>query len=180
MLVKEFSRKLNLIKNDLIKNRPNETFLITKEALALIRRRIQNEGKDAAGAQLGDYSTNELPAFFFFGKSANAAGEAKVRKAAKEGEGVSYKELRQFNNRPTDKVDLTFTGAMWREMDVTIIGNTATESTAEITPRTERSKKVAAYNSKRYGDILRLSKDERRMLRLANLARVQKSIRKFL
>lgn len=180
MTIREFANRLSLIKNDLIKNRANEAFLIAKEALALVRRRVQNEGEKSDGTQFGDYSTEPLPAYFFFGKSLNASGAKAVQKAAKSGKGISYKDFRRANNRPTDKIDLTFSGAMWREMEVTIIANDTEKTTAAVTPRTERSKKVAGYNSERYGDILRLSKTEIGMLNAANLERVKKSFRKFL
>jgi hypothetical protein len=180
MLINEFIRRLNLIKNELVKTRPIETELIGREALALVRRRIQSTGKDYANADLGSYSTVQLPAFFYFGKSANNAGENKIKAAAKKGQKVSYKELREFNNRETSFVDLTFTGAMWREMDVRTSQNSVEKSVATIEPRTARSKKVADYNSIRYGNILRLSKDESRMLRIANFDRVVKVFRKYL
>jgi hypothetical protein len=172
--------KLRGIVNELNSTRTASTILIAKEALSLIRRRIQNEGKDAVGAQLGDYSDNPLPAFFFYGKSINASGENAVRRAVKEGKGISYKDFRSANNLPTDKVVLTFSGAMWREMDVKIISDNLTNSTAQIEPKTERSRKVAAYNSERYGDILALSKEEKEQLNLANSQRLRKVLLKFL
>ena len=180
MLIPDFIRRLRLVKNDLIKNRAIETELIGREALALVRRRIQNSGKDFAGADIGSYSTVQLPAFFYFGKSANNAGENKVKQAAKKGQKISYKDFREFNNRETNFVDLTFTGAMWREMDVKVVQNTVEKTVATIEPRTARSKKVADYNSLRYGNILRLSKDESRMLRIANFNRVLKVFQKYL
>ena len=146
----------------------------------MVRRRIQTEGEDANGSQLGNYSDNPLPTWFFKGKSINASGENTVRKAAKEGNGLSYKDFRDGNNLPTDKVTLTFTGAMWREMDVNIISNNETNTTAQIEPRTERSRKVASYNSERYGDILALSKEEKQMLNIANQKRLHNILSKHL
>lgn len=178
--INEFITKLQQIKNELTKTRPEQAELIGREALALVRRRIQNEGKKANGQSLGSYSTTELPAFFSFGKSPTAAGEAAVRRAAKLGEKISYKDLRELNNRPTNFVNLTFTGAMWKEMAVQISSNTEERTIADIQPRTARSKKVAAFNSIRYGDILALSKDERDMLRRANFNRVLKIFRRIL
>lgn len=180
MRITDFVRKLNQVKSALITNRAADAFLIAKEALSLIRLRIQNTGERADGQQLGDYSDTDLPAFFFFGKSANAAGETKVRKAAKDKQKISYSDFREFNNRPTKFVNLTFTGAMWREMNVDITTNTRTMTVATIEPRTARSRKVALYNSQRYGDILALSKREIAMVKEANRLRIIKIFREYL
>jgi len=180
MLIKQFISLLDNLKNDLITERPNETLLIAKEALALIRRRIQTEGEDLNGVQLGHYSDVPLPPFYFDNKSINASGAKAVEAAKKKGVGLSYKGFRRANNLPTDKVTLTFTGGMWREMDVQITENDQNKTTALIEPRTARSRQVALYNSERYGNILGLSKDEIRILRIANLNRVKKSINKYL
>jgi hypothetical protein len=180
MLIKQFIKLLDSLKNDLIAERPNETLLIAKEALALIRRRIQTEGEDLNGSQLGHYSDMPLPAFYFDNKSINASGAKAVAAAKKKGVGLSYKDFRRANNLPTDKVTLTFSGAMWREMDVQLTENNPNKTTAVIEPRTARSRQVALYNSERYGNILGLSKDEIKTLRIANLNRIKKSLNKYL
>jgi hypothetical protein len=177
MTIPELIQYLRRVKSDLAKTRANEAYLLAREGLALIRRRIQTKGEKSTGAQLGDYSDTPLPPFFFFGRSANGAGEAKVKAAAKKGQKISYKDFRDFNNRETAFVDLTFTGAMWREMDAQITANSAEKTTATISPRTERSRKVARYNSQRYGDILGLSKLEISQLKEANRQRIIKIFR---
>lgn len=176
MNIKDFRSKILAIIQKLNDTRSEQAALIGREALALVRRRIQNEGKNADGARLDSYSTNPVPAFFFFGDSVTAAGEAKIRASAKKGHGVSYKEFREYNNRRTDITDLTFTGSMWKEMDVFPLDSTAVKATVKIEPRTQRSKRVAAFNSDRYGNILALSKLERDQLKEANFRRVAKII----
>ena len=170
----QFIQAIRKTKAQLLAQRQSDAILIGKESLALVRRRIQNTGEDSFGSDFEGYSDNPLPPFFFIGKSVNASGENRVRRAQKEGTGLSYKEFRQANNRRTDIVDLTFTGAMWREMDVFIQSNENTSTTVSIKPRTERSRKVAAFNSERYGNILRMSKNEISTIRKANLDRVLK------
>jgi len=180
MALQNFINKINTITRILSETRANEALLFGREALALIRRRIQNTGRDANESQLGDYSTTPLPAFFYFGRSVNASGETKVRAAAKKGNKLSYKDFRNANNRETDFVDLTFTGAMWREMDVNITTNTPKKSTATISPTTPRTVKVLTYNVLRYGPILDITANERGLLLEANKQRVLKIFRQVL
>lgn len=175
-----FINKLQLIRQDITANRPTETLLMAKELLALVRRRIQNTGRDYNEQPLGSYSDNDLPAFFYYNKSLNASGEQAVKKAQKAGTGLSYKEFRRANNRQTEFVDLNFSGTMWREYDAELIAANDLSAVAVINPRTQRSEKVAGYNAKRYGDFIRPTDDERKMLIQANRERVLKSFKKIL
>jgi len=59
-----------------------------------------------------------IPAFWYIGRSLNAGGESKVKAAAKKKQGVSYKDFREFNNRPTDKKNFSFSNDMWRNFGV--------------------------------------------------------------
>lgn len=180
MAVQNFIDKINLIVLRLAENRANDALLFGRESLALIRRRIQNTGKDANEMQFGDYSTTDLPAFFFAGRSINASGENAVSVAKSKEKKLSYKDFRNANNLETDFVNLTFTGAMWREMDVKITTNTPQKSTATITPTTPRTIKVLSYNITRYGNILDLTTKERGMLLEANKQRVLKIFKQVL
>lgn len=175
-----FINKLQLIRQDITANRPTETLLMAKELLALVRRRIQNTGRDYNEQPLGSYSDNDLPAFFYYNKSLNASGEQAVKKAQKAGTGLSYKEFRRANNRQTEFVDLNFSGTMWREYDAEIIAANDLSATARINPRTPRSQNVAGYNAKRYGEFIRPTDNERKMLIQANRERVLKSLKKIL
>lgn len=179
-MLDKFLQKINAIKQALTKNRANEALLVGRESLALIRRRIQNTGKDALETRLGDYSTTDIPAWFFRGKSVNASGKAGVEKAIKANEKISYSDFRRFNNRETKFVDLTFTGAMWREMAATITINTADRTNVSIQPTTPRSSKVLGYNVNKYGRILDNTTSEINMLLQANKNRVLKVFKNVL
>lgn len=178
MLVQEFSNKIRILKQLLANNREAETLIIAREARALIVRRIQNEHKDYAGQSFGGYSTNDLPLFYFYGKSLNAGNEKKVRAAGKKNGGkLSYLEMRQLNNLQTDAVDMTFSGGMWKETTAEIQSSNFEKTVATITGRTNRADKLLGYNSEQYGDILRLSAMEIDMVQRANKQRVMKIIR---
>lgn len=85
---------------------------------ALIANRVINTGEGADGAKFTPYSTKEVPAFWYFGRSRSGGGEAKVRAAAKRKEGVSYRKFRGFNNLPESPKNFSFTNEMWRGFGV--------------------------------------------------------------
>lgn len=89
------------------------------DAAALVESRIVHTGKKSDGTPLSPYSTKQVPAFFYFNRSRNNAGERAVRARAKKKQGVSYKEFRQLNGLNTDKKNLEFTGEMWQGFGVT-------------------------------------------------------------
>lgn len=83
-----------------------------------IADRVINRGESSDGSKFSPYSTKEVPAFWYLGRSINASGEAKVKAAAKKKEGVSYRDFRGFNNRPQDPKNFSFTNEMWRNFGV--------------------------------------------------------------
>ena len=85
---------------------------------ASIADRVINSGKNADGQQFSPYSEKKVPAFWYTGRSLNASGEAKIKAAAKKKEGVSYREFRQFNNRPGAPKNFSFSNEMWRGFGV--------------------------------------------------------------
>lgn len=104
-----------------------------------IADRVINEGKDANGGNFSAYSTKEVPAFWYIGRSLNASGDAKVRAAAKKKEGVSYKEFREFNNRPIDKKNFSFSNDMWRGFGVQKVERTGDAYLLVIGGKTKES-----------------------------------------
>ncbi len=84
---------------------------------ASIANRVINTGESADGSKFSPYSTKEVPAYFYYGKSRNASGEAKIKAAAKKREGVSYSEFRGFNNLGQVK-NFSFTNELWRNFNV--------------------------------------------------------------
>lgn len=134
-------------------------------AKSLVQDRIQETGKDADGGQLGDYSTRKLPALFFLGTGAKAT-DNKLRKLAQEGKRISYKDFRKLDGKQNKHVDLTFKGQMWREIGLKKEGKEGKKVFVTIGPRTDRSEKVADFNTERYGNFLELSDDELEIITL--------------
>lgn len=159
--------------------------------IPLITGRIINEGKDATGKQLGTYSNNPLPLFFFQNKSTGVGAERKIdslvkskKKALATGEkfrGVSYAEFRQANNLPTDHVTLSFTGETLGDIGVidekvenrlvrTTIGAKNTKTKAKYNAKGQRvgenkTEQILDYLGERYGeDILAATPEEEKIL----------------
>lgn len=148
-------------------------------AIPLIVNRLVDLGVDGAGKKMGNYSTNPLPTFFYLhkglGSGADAKLEALVKKRKKEQgkdfKGISYKEFREINNRPTNFVTLSFTGETLGDIGVlsniinglvivTTIGeqNKVSKKSGNKTITTQQ---VLEYLSERYGtNLLALNEEE--------------------
>ena len=110
-------QRINEIQQRLL-NLTNEVAAEGATMCADIADRVINEGKAGDGGGFSPYSTKKVPAYWYVGRSLNAAGDAKIKAAAKNKEGVSYKDFREFNNRPTDKKNFSFSNEMWRGFGV--------------------------------------------------------------
>lgn len=135
--------------------------------------RVIEEGRDHEGAAFSPYSDVPLPAFFYFNRSANQGGEAKVRAAAKKKRGVSYRDFRDFNNRPTNIKNFSFTNQMWRSFGVVEVGGTGGLLTVTLGAKDPVAAKKMAHNSEREGkSIIRPSLEEIRRFAQAVTAKI--------
>lgn len=143
---------------------------------ALVENRIVTTGKKSSGAPLTAYSEKEVPAFFFFNRSRNAAGERAVRAKAKAREGISYKEFRGLNGLNTAQKNLEFTGEMWQEFGVTGIRVIQPGLiVVSIGGKSNRSEELLGYHSERENtDVTEPSKQEIEQVQAALSARLEK------
>jgi hypothetical protein len=93
---------------------------------------------------------------------------------------AQYEKERERRNLRTDFIDLTATGGMWRELEVTIEEDEEEISTALVQGRTTRAIDLLEFNSDRYGDLLRLSDDEEDRITKAYFERKIELIQNFL
>ncbi len=112
-----------------------------------IAQRVINSGEKSEGGKFSDYSTKKVPAFWYMGRSLNNQGEAKVKAAAKKKEGVSYKEFREFNNRPTNFKNFSFSQEMWRGFGVKKVESNGGTYTLVIGGKTPESEQKIAWMS---------------------------------
>jgi hypothetical protein len=166
----QFKQKLDAFTKALVIEMPRINESVAMNAYALVKDRVINEGEIGTGKNLGGYSTNELPTFFFKGKSLNQGGEKAVEKAKKEHKGLSYKDWRSANNLETDHVSLSFTGQMWKDIGVTkqvvdgnkIITTVGAKNTKNRDGKTTDD--ILGFNADRYGDVLTVNKTEETLI----------------
>lgn len=118
MTISEKIAQLDGIEKMLRGGAANIVAALGADLCASLADRVINTGKNSEGQQFSPYSEKKVPAFWYYGRSLNAGGEAKVRAAAKKKEGVSYREFRQFNNRPGSPKNFSFSNEMWRGFGV--------------------------------------------------------------
>lgn len=144
-------------------------------ASAIVKNRLLNSGTKADGSTLGKYSEHELPAFFFKDKALNGSGRKLYEDSKKEGKGISYKQWREANNRPTDHVTLSFSGDTLRD-----IGVVKVEAQAGVVNTTVGPKNTIAhangvstetitddYLGNQYGNFMQPSEEEIKTLTAA-------------
>lgn len=132
---------------------------------AAIADRVINDGEGASGSKFSPYSTKKVPAFWYIGRSLNAGGENKVRAAAKKKDGVSYKDFREFNNRPTDKKNFSLSNDMWRNFGVLKVEKTGDAYLLVIGGKTKGAQDKIDWMSGQEGrSIIAAAKDELKRL----------------
>lgn len=150
MSIDEIIKRLERIERALA----NPEQLAQQPALDLaqaVADRVIEEGRSAEGDKFSAYSDVDLPAFFYFNRSANQAGEGRVRQAAKERKSISYRDFRNYNNRPTDKKNFSFTQDMWRNFGVRSIVGAGGNLSIVLGAKSESARKKIAWNSQREG-----------------------------
>lgn len=153
-----------------VRNAQKKAALIAaNDALALIKKRVIDQGEKADGKKFDDYSTVELPYFFFEGKSRTGSDAAlkRAKKAQKgtEAKGLSYKDWRQANNLQTKHKDFKFTGRMWASVRPIFIDEQGSKIVVRINATNEENIKKIEWNSLREGNILLPSKKELQLIR---------------
>ena len=145
---------------------PGVMQIVAKDAQALIRGRIQEQGEDFQNNKLPPYSTTEVPAFFYYRKATNQAGRNIIKQRQKEKRGLSYRDFKAANNgaASVENTNLTFTGDMWRNFQIIKEGDVGGNYVVSIGGKSKGSDNKIGWNSERYGDILRLTKEEEELL----------------
>lgn len=156
--INDFNRSVD----SLLKNLPNEISQVNQKiglnAISQITARLSDQGLTAEGKSLGTYSTKPMNPLFFLGhgnKSADSKIKSLLKNEKKSGQpaGVSYKEWREFNNRPTDHVTLSFSGETLG--DIGIINEVADgyKIITTIGSKNSHSKDIFDKNGKKTGTI---------------------------
>lgn len=155
-----------LLVSEIASGLPDMMQRIGQNAVLLIKNRIQEKGEDADNKRLPPYSTTEVPPFFYWNKATNEGGRNIVRQRQKQKRGLSYRDFKAANNgaASVEVTNLTFTGEMFRGLKIVEQGDKGGEYLVRVGGSTTSSDDRIDWNSERYGDILRLSKEEEEVL----------------
>ena len=167
-------------------NRLRESITIANDIKASVRSRITETGIDADGNKMSDntgetpYSDAVVPYWFFKKKDSNRNPEKQAKELLKKkGYFISYAEWRGQHDLPVDKVTLSFTARMWKSIESFITEHSNDRTVVEVKANNQEDQAKVNYNSERYGNILRLSEDERNALIEDNNFRIQEILREY-
>jgi hypothetical protein len=190
MSADEFSNRVSKLEQLLSGNMPGINEALALDCAGMVKDRLVNDGKKADGSSLGKYSENEIPLFFYkngklqapFSHPLNQGGESlflKVQKNNKlkknggkreEGgplKGISYREWRDANNRPTDHVNLKFTGQTMRDIGPVRQTISGSRYTTSVGAKNTVFRKAGATTDKvlegwgdKYGNVLEPNQEE--------------------
>lgn len=185
----QFSSAVDKLNAQVIEKIPTINEKMALDATAQIKDRLVNDGQKADGSSLGSYSTNEVPLFFRkngkviapFRNALNGGGESLYEKVKKENQsrlkknggdgskprGISYKEWREANNRPTDHVTLSFSGTTLRDIGVVkqvvsgarIITTVGAKNT-KVRESGSTTEEIISGLSERYGNFIEPNQTE--------------------
>lgn len=168
--VDEFSNNINAFINFCESNRVNNARLVGINALALIKKRVLQEGKDSEDSIIPGYSQVDVPAFYYSNKPTRSSSALSLLD-----DFASYEDWRIANDLAIDKVTYFFTGEMWKSMRVAVLN----EGRVFIGPTGENNiKKVAGLTSQK-GEFLRPTKKEQELLRVAALNKKINDLKRF-
>lgn len=172
MTFPELDKKLEKITDELVTQyHGNLMANVGAHARNMIFERVTKTGIDAKGSKFPPYSTKPMlvgcksmsatVCKSFFGKEKNKelswVTVNKKRLAVLQG---GYKKFRELHNRQTAFVDFSFSGWMWKNINLISTGADHQRGMAVIGARGDDNIKKLAGNTKRKGDILDLRSSE--------------------
>jgi hypothetical protein len=174
MDIPEYNKRLGGVIKDLQTGAHGQVMVeMALNALTLIKQRVQQKGVDSSGSKYKPYSTKPmLTGRKNFVKTSAFDELLSSRQKRKESQWRTvkghhllllpggYKQFRQIQDRQTNWVDFTFTGGMWKDINVISKTSDHQRGLAIIGARNEKYKDVLSGNTKRRGDILDLSHQE--------------------
>lgn len=160
--IQRYKEFLGFIKNEL----PKYAILVSSNDLsALITNRVIQEGKNHTGGKFKSYSTRDVPAYKYWGKSRTQSAEKRVRTLARSRGVLDYAEFRRINNLKTDTKNFEFSGEMWRKFGVIKEQISGDKFTVILGGKTKIAQEKIDDNSDREGvSIIEASEGEIRVI----------------
>ena len=147
--INDFKKRLRLLKKVVYERMPNIIEDYAHEASILSERKIIDSGFGE------DYSTNEVPAFFFLGKELNAGGKKIIKEKSKKKEGLNWSGFRAAQGLPNDHVTLSYSNEMWRGLSIIKVEKKGGKFIAYLGGNSKASKDKLTWNFERYGDFIK-------------------------
>lgn len=160
MLIDQFIAKIEAAERavmDILVDIASEAALNTK---ALVVRRIQQDG-------VGQYSERDMPAFLFFNgsepdpkKTKSNAGIKFIKDSKKKQQSINWADIRDAEGLQTDHVDLTFTGEMFRDLNIIGVNVQSHRVTAILGCSRKETQDKLMWNVERYGNFMQPTTEE--------------------
>lgn len=176
MTFEELDKKFDSFVSDSVNQLGATMVILGGEALMAIRKRVQETGTNAEGSKYAPYSTEPMLANCsrMTGSACSAIASSKEKRkelkwvTLKRGEKniklfelpQGYKQYRELHGRQTAFVDFAFTNNMWNNIKIVSNNSEHDKGVVRIAATTDEDKKKLEGNTKRRGDILKLSKSE--------------------
>jgi hypothetical protein len=174
MTFEDYNKRLGGVIKDLETGKHGEIMVaMALNALTMIAKRVTEKGVNAEGQKYKPYSTKPIltgrkafvkkSAFDSLLSSRKKRSEADWRTVKGHHLLVlsgGYKQFRELQGRQTAFVDFTFTGGMWKDINVVSKTSDHEKGIAIIGARNAKYKDILSGNTKRKGDILDLSHQE--------------------
>lgn len=176
MTFEELDKKFDSFVSDSVNQLGATMVILGGEALMAIRKRVQETGTNAEGSKYAPYSTEPMLANCsrMTGSACSAIASSKEKRKElkwvtlkRGGKNIKlfelpqgYKQYRELHGRQTAFVDFAFTNNMWNNIKIVSNNSEHDKGVVRIAATTDEDKKKLEGNTKRRGDILKLSKSE--------------------
>lgn len=157
----EYISRLKTAKGQLKSDLERVAVKAVNDMLSLTINRVTQTGTASDGAAFTPYSTKQVGAWRYLGKSRTDSAEGKVRAKVKKKEPLSYAEFRRLNGLKTDKKIFEFTGEMWRQTGIVAVTSENGKVTVIVAGKNDLTNDKLAGHSNREGkDIVKPSAGE--------------------
>ena len=172
----DFAIRLKVLVDELNANREDESIIIANDVMAQVRTRVQERKVNADGTAFGQYSQALLPQWFYYNRSKTDTAEADLKAGPWF---VSYADFRDLNNLPSDDIDFTFTGDLFRTTGIVNVQNDADATTVTLGGQNARSAQILEWQEPRYGNIIEPSEQEQEFAFNAHRKRIENLINRI-
>ena len=169
----DFAIRLKVLVDEMNASREDESILIANDVMAQVRNRVQERKVDADGTAFGQYSQALVPQWFFYDKAISLGADKKLKTGPYF---VSYADFREYNNLPSDDINFTFTGDLFRTTGIVKVENENDITTVVLGGQNARSEQILEWQEPRYGNIIEPSEQEQEFAFNAHRKRIENLI----